>query len=167
MPTVVPGPKKLPSEPPGARRSFRLRIGRVDVQAAFRQISVTLPASTSAAGTGSAPMSPTKLLPGFWRFSRLKNSAKGLMESRSLTRKFRLTRKSIWARGNATQLVQGSLRPFTTARSLATPSPLMSTAVPSVKGRAHSRRKLASHLLSARVVLLLTLRLLLLVVSED
>jgi len=50
----VPGPKKSPSAPAGTRRSFRLWMGRVTLQSAVRQISVTLPVATSAGGTGRA-----------------------------------------------------------------------------------------------------------------
>ena len=64
-PTVVPAPKKSPNAPPGMRRSLRLRMGRIALQSALRQISVTLPAATSLCGTLRAPISPTKLLPGF------------------------------------------------------------------------------------------------------
>ncbi len=42
MPTVVPGPKKSPSAPAGTRNWFRLVIGCVCVQAAFKQNAVML-----------------------------------------------------------------------------------------------------------------------------
>src|SRR5258708_2178389 len=40
MPTVVPGPKKSPNAPAGARSWLRLVIGFVNVQSAFRQKAV-------------------------------------------------------------------------------------------------------------------------------
>jgi hypothetical protein len=56
IPTVVPGPKKSPKAPPATCSWFGLLIGSVDEQAAFVQMSVTLPACASAAGTGSVAM---------------------------------------------------------------------------------------------------------------
>src|SRR5712692_7563206 len=81
VPTVVPGPKKSPRAPAGTFKSPRLRIDRVTVQVAFRQMCIAL--ASSPGGTGSAEMSGIKLFPGLVRFSRLKNSTKGLIVVRS------------------------------------------------------------------------------------
>ena len=50
MPTVVPGPKKSPSAPAGARNWLRLVIGLVRVQSAFRQKAVALAKSFTGVG---------------------------------------------------------------------------------------------------------------------
>src|SRR5258708_642857 len=80
MSTVVPGPKKSPSAPAGARRSRKLRIGLVTGQDALTQMCAL---SSSPAGRSNAERSGMKLFPGLVRFRRLNNSTKGLMVTRS------------------------------------------------------------------------------------
>src|SRR6266487_4591602 len=92
MPTVVPRPKKSPRAPAGARNRLRLVMGRVCVQAGSRQKAVAF--ERLLTGVGRAEMSATKLLPGFRRLKRLKNSAKGRSVKRSRKTMLRLTRRS-------------------------------------------------------------------------
>src|SRR5712692_5754353 len=91
MPTVVPGPKKSPRAPAGAFSSLRLPMGHVNVQAGLRQNAVALVRLLT--GVGKAEMLLTKLLPGFARLSRLKNSTNGRKAIRSRNRNSRLTRR--------------------------------------------------------------------------
>ena len=77
IPTVVPGPKKSPSPPAGIANWLSRVTGVVLVQAAFVQMSVTLPEAACAEGTGNAATFVTKFAPGLLRLKRLKNSMNG------------------------------------------------------------------------------------------
>src|SRR3989442_3615447 len=92
IPEVVPGPKKSPKAPAATRTSFGLLIGRVCVQLGSRQKAVAL--ARLFTGVGRPAMLATKLLPGFTRLNRLKNSTNGRRANLSPKRNSRLTRRS-------------------------------------------------------------------------